>query len=71
MDVLIRLIRDQYDREYAGPTSRDEVEAFVRRAFRARNINPTAALVEQVVNHLLYGAKVGHLRGLTIRHCGT
>jgi hypothetical protein len=69
MDVLIRQIRDDCRRQYADPPARPLVEQYVRQAFAARNISPTAELVEQVVDHLLKGTPVGHLKPVTIRHC--
>jgi hypothetical protein len=70
MDALIRQIRDDFRRRFEAPPGAAEAERFVREAFAARNIIPTAELVQQVLDHLLHGTPVGHLTSVTIRHCG-
>ena len=70
MDVLIRLIREEFEGAYAATPPQEEVENFVRRAFAARNIVPSPELVRQVVDHLAKGTPVGHLTSGTLRHCG-
>lgn len=71
MTGLVSQIRAAYERAGREPSSREEVEAFVRRLLAERNIVPSAELVAQLVDHLLDGTPVGTLQGKTIRHCGS
>ena len=71
MDVMVRLIREEFERAYAQAPTREVVEGFVRAALDRRNVLPTDELVEQLVDHLRSGAEIPHLKGITIRHCGS
>lgn len=70
MDALIRMIRSDFEETYAGAPSYEAVEAFVRRAFAARNVQPTDTLVDQLTRHLLHDTPIDHLKGFRIKHCG-
>ncbi len=68
-NTLMQIIRAEYQERFADEPAREEVEAFVRQAFHARNIEATPALVTQTTAHLMGVVDEGQIAGKNIRHC--
>lgn len=67
--VLIRQIRTAFEKRFAEPPSRPEVETFVRECFRSRNIRATPDLIDQTTAYLLQGKHIGSLDPKNISPC--